>query len=60
MENTFELTVSQALIILAKPNKPFKNKELYEYANKVVQHESDKIHLEYDLYLVRKRLERLM
>lgn len=59
MEKKFELTLIEALCVINCGWKTEHEKELFEYATKIVQNESEKHHLKYQLFVVNSKLEAL-
>ena len=59
MGNTFELTIVEALCVLRCGYKTPQEKELYDYAEKIIQKESDMLHLKYGLFSVNRKLNAL-
>ena len=59
MEKKFELTLIEALCIMKCGWKTENEKELFDYATKIVQNESKKQHLKYQLFVVNSKLEAL-
>ena len=58
-ETEFKLTLIEALCITKCGWKTEQEKELFEYATKIVQNESKKHHLKYQLFIVNSKLEAL-
>lgn len=59
MERKFELTLIEALCVMKCGWKTEQEKELFDYATKIVQNESEKHHLKYQLFVVNSKLENL-
>ena len=59
MEKNFELTLIQALCVMKCGWGNEQEKELFDYATKIVQNESKKHHLKYQLFVLNSKLEAL-
>ena len=59
MEKNFELTLIQALCVMKCGWGNEQEKELFDYATEIVQNESEKHHLKYQLFIVNSKLEAL-
>ena len=58
-ETGFKLTLIEALCISKCGWKTEQEKELFDYATEIVQNESEKQHLKYQLFVVNSKLEAL-
>ena len=59
MENKFELSLIEAICVMKCGWKTEEEKELFDYSTKIVQNESEKQHLKYQLFIVNTKLEAL-
>jgi len=59
MENKFKLTLIEALCVINCGWKTKEEKELFEYATMIVQNESEKHHLKYQLFITNSKLKEL-
>ena len=57
MEKKFELTLIEALCIVQRGWETEQEKELFDYAEKIIQHERKKQHLKYQLFILNSKLE---
>lgn len=59
MKKYFKLTLIEALCVMKCGWKTEQEKELFNYATKIVQNESEKLHLKHQLFVVNSKLENL-
>ena len=59
MEKKFELTLIEALCVMKCGWITEQEEELFDYAKKIVQNESEKLHLKYQLFVVNSKLDAL-
>ena len=59
MEKKFELTLIEALCVFKCGWKTETEKELFDYAAMIIQNESNKLHLKYQLFVVNQKLNDL-
>lgn len=59
MEKEFKLTLTEAICVVNCGWKTEQEKELVNYAHKLIRQESDRKHLEYQLFIINQKLEKL-